>query len=85
MLVRRGKTFQNAANEVSLNMVPFDAGFFVTVRCENAEAVGLELQKEGIFTVPVGKGLRISIASISEDKCKSLPAIMLKTIKKVNG
>ncbi|MDD2190363.1 MAG: aminotransferase class I/II-fold pyridoxal phosphate-dependent enzyme [Eubacteriales bacterium] len=84
MLVQRGKSFQKSANDVGLNMVPFDAGFFVTVRCENADAVGLELQKEGIFTVPVGKGLRVSVASISEDKCKTLPISILKTIKKVN-
>ncbi len=84
MLVQRGKSFQKVANDVGLNMVAFDAGFFVTVRCENADAVGMELQKEGIFTVPVGKGLRISVASISEDKCKILPARILKAIKKVN-
>ncbi|MDD4122338.1 MAG: aminotransferase class I/II-fold pyridoxal phosphate-dependent enzyme, partial [Eubacteriales bacterium] len=34
MLVQRGKSFQKSANDVGLNMVPFDAGFFVTVRCE---------------------------------------------------
>ncbi|MDD4565283.1 MAG: aminotransferase class I/II-fold pyridoxal phosphate-dependent enzyme [Eubacteriales bacterium] len=84
-LLQRGKSFQEAANEVSLNMVPFVAGFFVTVRCENAEAVGLELQKQGIFTVPVGKGLRVSIASIPEEKCKSLPPLISQAIKNVNG
>jgi aromatic-amino-acid transaminase len=85
MLLRRGKAFQDAANEISLDTVPFDAGFFVTVRCENAEAVGLELQKEGIFIVPIGKGLRVSIASVSEDKCRSLPPRILKAINKING
>lgn len=85
MLLQRGKAFQEAANEVSLDMVPFVAGFFVTVRCENAEAIGLELQKEGIFTVPVGKGLRISVASIPEIKCKSLPPVISQAIKKING
>ena len=85
MLVQRGKTFQKAANEIDLKIVPFDAGFFVTVPCENADAVGLELQKEGIFTVPVGKGLRVSVACISEEICKKLPPAFLKAIKKVNG
>ncbi len=85
MLVQRGKSFQKSANEVGLNIVPFDAGFFVSIPCENPEAVGLELQKEGIFTVPLGKGLRVSVASISEDICKKLPSAILKAIKKVNG
>lgn len=85
MLVERGHTFANAAKEVGLKTVPFEAGFFVTVPCENADEVGLELQKEGIFTVPVGKGLRVSIAAISQERCRMLPPIMKKAIDKING
>jgi aromatic-amino-acid transaminase len=85
MLVQRGKTFAKAADDCGLAIVPFDAGFFVTVPCEKAEEAGLELQKEGIFTVPIGKGLRVSVASISEERCKMLPPIMLAAINKVNG
>jgi aromatic-amino-acid transaminase len=85
MLVQRGRTFQKVANEIGLKIVPFDAGFFVTVPCENADAVGLELQKEGIFTVPIGKGLRVSVACLSEETCKRMPPAMQKAINKVNG
>ncbi|WP_169515462.1 pyridoxal phosphate-dependent aminotransferase [Anaerovorax odorimutans] len=85
MLVKRGKTFQASADEVGLNTVPFDSGFFIVVPCENAEEVGKELQKSGIFTVPIGKGLRVSVASVSEAKCKMLPAKMLEAINKVNA
>lgn len=83
MLVKRGKIFQKAANEVGLRTVPFDSGFFIVVPCDEAEKVGVELQKEGIFTVPIGKGLRVSVASVSEEKCKTLPARMLAAISKV--
>lgn len=85
MLVERGRTFANAAKEIGLKTVPFEAGFFVTVPCENADEVGLELQKEGIFTVPVGKGLRVSIAAISQERCRMLPPLMKKAIDKING
>jgi aromatic-amino-acid transaminase len=83
MLVQRGKAFQKAADEAGLKTVPFDAGFFVTVPCDKAEEAGLELQKEGIFTVPIGKGLRVSVASISEEKCRMLPSVMLKAINSI--
>lgn len=83
MLVKRGKTFQAAADAIGLKTVPFDSGFFIVVPCENAEEVGKELQKEGIFTVPIGKGLRVSVASVSEEKCKMLPAKMLEAIRKI--
>lgn len=85
MLVQRGKAFQNAANKAGLEIVPFDAGFFVSIPCQNPDAVGEELQKAGIFAVPLGKGLRVSVASLSEEVCKSLPESILKAIKKVNG
>ena len=85
MLVQRGKAFQKAANEAGLEIVPFDAGFFVSIPCQNPDAVGEELQKAGIFAVPLGKGLRVSVASISEEVCKSLPESILKAIKKING
>ena len=85
MLVQRGKAFQRAADEAGLEIVPFDAGFFVSIPCDNPDAVGQELQKEGIFAVPLGKGLRVSVASISEEICKKLPPIILKAIKKING
>lgn len=84
MLVHRGETFQKASDEIGLKTLPFDSGFFVTVPCENAEDVGKELQKSGIFTVPIGKGLRVSVASISEERCKILPAKMLEAICTVN-
>ena len=85
MLVDRGKTFQKSAQKVGLKTLPFDSGFFVTVPCEHAEEVGKELQKSGIFTVPIGKGLRVSVASISEARCEMLPAKIQEAIQVINS
>ena len=35
-----------------------------------------ELEKQGVFIVPLAKGLRVSVASISEEKCRKLPAMI---------
>lgn len=74
MLVKRGKAFEQAAAEAGLKTVPFDSGFFISIPCKDPDAVGKELQKSGIFAVPLAKGLRISVASISEELCKTIPA-----------
>ena len=74
MLVKRGKAFEQAAAEACLKTVPFDSGFFISIPCKDPDAVGKELQKSGIFAVPLAKGLRISVASISEELCKTIPA-----------
>lgn len=81
MLVRRGKAFERASYEVGLEIVPFDAGFFASVPCDNPEEAGKRLQEEGIFVVPLAKGLRVSVASIKEADCKLLPAKILAALK----
>ena len=81
LLIRRGKAFQEEAYKIGLEMVPYDSGFFASVLCDNPKAVADELEKQGIFLVPLAKGIRISIASISEKQAKILPA----KIKEVMG
>lgn len=81
MLIARGKAFEDAAEEAGLETVPFDAGFFISIPCENPDAVSAELEKDGLFMVPLAKGLRVSIASISEDKCRKLPGMIKAAMK----
>ena len=86
MLLRRGHAFVNAAQKANLEILPYMAGFFLIVPCENPDAVGEELQKEGIFVVPFGsRGFRVSVASVSEEKCMMLPQKIADAIHKVNG
>jgi aromatic-amino-acid transaminase len=73
MLIRRGKAFESSAKEAGLEIVPFDSGFFASIPCENSDEVGKELQKHNIFLVPLAKGLRVTVAAISEEKCRMIP------------
>ena len=81
MLLRRGRAFEKAAAECGLEMVPFDAGFFASIPCSNPDEVAARLEKEGIFLVPIAEGLRVSVASVSEEVCCSLPARILAAMK----
>ena len=76
MLIKRGRAFEEEARNVGLKIVPFDAGFFISIPCSDPDAISAKLEKEGVFIVPLAKGLRVSVASISEDKCRKLPAII---------
>ena len=82
MLIRRGRAFEEAAAECGLQMVPFDAGFFASVPCDNPDEISARLEKEGIFLVPLAKGLRVSVASVSEEICRKLPRRILNAMKK---
>lgn len=79
MLLERGAAFTAAAKEVGLEMVPFHAGFFATIPASNPDEISAQLEKEGIFTVPLAKGVRVSLASVSAEKCR----IVAYAIKRV--
>lgn len=81
MLIRRGVAFKKAADEAGLKTLPFRSGFFMSVPCENPDAAAAKLEEEGIFVVPLAKGLRISGASISEEACKRVPAAIKAAIE----
>ncbi len=83
MLIRRGVAFMEEAEKVGLETVPFRSGFFMTVPCAKPDAVAALLEKEGIFTVPLAKGIRVSGASISEEVCRKLPAAIKRAIESV--
>ena len=74
MLAKRGRAFMERAKAEGLSVCPYCAGFFVTIPCENAEKAGFELQKHNIFTIPIGKGIRVSVASNTEEECRIMPA-----------
>ncbi len=73
MLLARGRAFSEAAEEAGLEIVPFDAGFFVSVPCDDPDELSRRLEKKDIYLVPLKLGLRISVASVSEEKCRRIP------------
>lgn len=80
MLLARGKAFEQAASETGLEIVPFRAGFFVTVPYSDPEKLIAALGKKDIFLIPVDGGVRVSVAAISEERCRQLPQIIRDTI-----
>lgn len=81
MLIKRGETFMEEAKKVGLKTLPFRSGFFITIPCSNPEEVASKLEEQGIFIVPLAKGLRVSGASISIEACRKLPAAIKALIK----
>lgn len=77
ILMDRGRTFEEASEECGLEMLPFRAGFFATIPSDKPDELARGLEKENVFVVPLDNGgIRISIASISKEKCKRLPIII---------
>lgn len=69
MLLERGRIFEKTLNDNGVKCVPFTAGFFVTIACDDPETIGKKLEEQDIFCLALAKGIRVSIASISKEKC----------------
>ena len=85
MLLARGKAFSDAAAECGLEIVPYDAGFFVSVPCADPDAASKRLEEQDIFLVPLAKGIRVSVASIPEAACRKLPPLIKEAIEATSG
>ena len=80
MLASRGRAFGEAAAECGLKIVPYDAGFFVSVPCDDPDAVSRRLEEQDVFLVPLAKGIRVSVASIPESACRKIPPMIKAAI-----
>lgn len=81
MLLARGKAFEKALNEAGVKCVPFKAGFFVTVECDDSAGVCAKLEDQDIFCLAMAKGIRVSVASVSEEKCVKCAQAIAELIK----
>lgn len=82
ILRRRGAIFMEEAEKAGLTACPYDSGFFITIPCEKPEAAGELLQEMDIFCIPMGGGIRVSVASNTEAECRVMPAKIKEAITK---
>ena len=79
-LRERGDAFMEEAAKAGLSTCPYDSGFFVTIPCAAPEKVGEILQTMNIFTIPLGPGVRVSVASNTVEECRRMPAKIKEAI-----
>ena len=70
----RADIFEREAAEVGLKMLPYIAGFFLTIPTTNPDAVCDKLHEVNIFAVPLAKGIRIAVCAVSKAKMHGMAA-----------
>jgi aromatic-amino-acid transaminase len=83
MLTERANVFIQEAEKANLRICPYKAGFFITIPCKNPDLVAAELQKEYIFAVPLGKGIRFAVCSVPKIHCATVPQTIARVIQKI--
>lgn len=70
----RAGIFTAEAKQANLKMLPFIAGYFLTIPVKNPDAVCDKLHDDLIFAVPLGKGVRIAVCAVPTRKIKGMAA-----------
>lgn len=81
MLLERGRVFEQTLRDNGVKSVPFTAGFFITVPAADPAEVCAKLEEQDIFCLALAKGIRVSVASISKEKCIKCAEAMAALLK----
>lgn len=85
LIQERAAVFVKEAKEARVKIVPYISGFFITIPVEGAQKVCDLLEKENIFLVPMKKGIRLAVCSISKAKMKGLAAKVASAVKEAGA
>lgn len=68
LIRKRASIFTEEAAAAKLHMLPYSAGFFITVPAENPDAACDKLHDDYLYAVPLGKGIRIAVCAVPQNK-----------------
>ncbi|MDU4961799.1 MAG: aminotransferase class I/II-fold pyridoxal phosphate-dependent enzyme [Sporomusaceae bacterium] len=84
MIQERAGIFTAEAEQAKLAMLPFIAGYFLTIPAKNPTAVCNKLHDDLIFAVPLGKGIRIAVCAVPSQKIKGMAGKVAAAIAAVD-
>ena len=80
MMAERAELFAAEAKEANLAMLPYIAGFFLSIPAKNPDAVCARLQADNIFAVPLALGVRVAVCALPAGKINGVPTKIAKAM-----
>lgn len=74
MIKARADLFTKEAEECGLPMLPYVAGFFLSIPAKNPDAICDKLHEDNIFAVPLAAGVRIAVCAVPLKKIAGMAA-----------
>lgn len=74
MIKARADIFTKEAKECGLKMLPYIAGFFLSIPAKNPDAVCDKLHEDNIFAVPLAAGVRVAVCAVPTRKMVGMAA-----------
>lgn len=85
MIRDRADIFMEEAKACGLHMLPYRAGFFISIPAADPDAVCDKLHEDLIFAVPLKMGLRIAVCAVPSAKMKGMAAKVFQAMEFVRG
>lgn len=83
MIKARADLFCKEAAECGLPMLPYVAGFFLSIPAKNPDAICDLLHEDNIFAVPLAAGVRVAVCAVPLKKIAGMAAKINAAMKKV--
>jgi aromatic-amino-acid transaminase len=83
MIKARADIFVKEAKEAGLRMLPYTAGFFISLPSSDPDAVCNKLHESNVYAVPLGKGVRLAVCAVAQEKMRGLAAKVKKAFEAV--
>ena len=83
LIQERAAIFVKEAEEVGLPMLPYQAGFFLSIPSPDSGAVCECLHKEHVYLVPLKAGVRVAVCGIPKVKMHGLAAKIKAAMEEV--
>lgn len=77
----RADIFTAEAKAAGLQMLPYSAGFFLSIPAADPVAVCNRLHNDNIFAVPLDKGVRIAVCAVTAKKITGMAAKIAAAMK----
>lgn len=83
MIKMRADIFMREAKCAKLNMLPYIAGFFLSIPANDSNAVCERLHRDNIFAVPLAKGVRIAVCAVPATKITGMAEKIAKAMERL--
>ena len=84
LIRERADIFMKEARDVALPVLPYQAGYFISVPLKNSKAVCEYLHRDHIYLVPLSAGARLAVCAVPKKKMHGI-AQKLKAAMEVCG
>lgn len=85
LIQERAAIFTREAQEAGLHMLPFRAGFFLSIPAKNPDAVCDKLHEDNVFAVPLAKGVRVAVCAVPTAKISGMAVKIKKAMDTVDN